>query len=64
MKVYRNAYAIAQLAQLIVEYPSIWESEDFIQILPEYWMKVPFKPGWEAKISIIKSKVYPLGNKA
>lgn len=27
-------------------------------------MKVPLKPGWEIKISAIKPKVYPLGNKA
>ena len=27
-------------------------------------MKVPLKPGWEAKVSAIKPKVYPLGNKA
>ena len=27
-------------------------------------MKVPFKPGWEAKVSAIKPRIYPLGNKA
>lgn len=27
-------------------------------------MKIPFKPGWKAKLSTIKPKVYPLGNEA
>ena len=27
-------------------------------------MKVPLKPKWEAKVSAIKLKVYPLGNEA
>ena len=27
-------------------------------------MKVPLKPGWEAKVSAIKPRIYPLGNEA
>ena len=27
-------------------------------------MKVPLKPGWKAKVSAIKFKIYPLGNEA
>ena len=27
-------------------------------------MKVPFKPGWEPKVSTIKPRIYPLGNEA
>lgn len=27
-------------------------------------MKVPLKPGWKAKVSAIKLRIYPLGNEA
>ena len=64
MSVYRDKHAVALLAQLVAEYPSIWESEGFVQIPPERWMKVPLKPSWEAKVSTIKPRIYPLGNEA
>lgn len=48
----------------MAEYPSIWESEGFVWIPPERWMKVPLKPGWEAKVSAIKPRVYSLENEA
>lgn len=59
-----DADAVRQISDLVAEYPSIWESQGFVQIPPERWMKVPLKPGWEAKVSAIKPKVYPLGNDA
>ena len=64
VRVYRDEHAVTLLSQLVAEYPSIWESEGFVRIPPERWMKVPLKPGWEAKVSAIKSRVYPLGNEA
>ena len=64
VRVYEDKHAVTLLAQLVAEYPSIWESEGFVQIPPERWMKVPLKPGWEAKVSAIKPRVYPLGNEA
>lgn len=30
VRVYGDRYAVAQLAQLVAKYPSIWESEDFV----------------------------------
>ena len=62
--VYKDKYVVALLAQLVTKYPSIWESEGFIQILPERWMKVPLNPSWKVKVSAIKPRVYSLGNKA
>ena len=64
VRVYKDEHVVNLLSQLVAEYPSIWKSEGFIRILPERWMKVPLKPGWEAKISAIKLRVYPLGNEA
>lgn len=64
VRVYGDEHAVTLLSQLVPKYPSIWKSEGFVQISPERWMKVPLKPGWEAKIFAIKPKVYPLGNKA
>ena len=64
VRVYGDKHAVTLLAQLVAEYPSIWESEGFVQIPPERWMKVPLKPGWEEKVSAIKFRVYPLGNEA
>ena len=64
VRVYGDKHAVTLLAQLVAEYPSIWESEGFVQIPPERWMKVPLKPGWEAKVSAIKPRIYPLGNEA
>lgn len=62
VSVYGDADAVAQLSQLVAKYPSIWESEGFVRVPPEHWMKVPLKPGWEARVSMIKPKVYSLGN--
>lgn len=42
--------------------PLYQKSKGFVQILPERWKKVLLKPGWEAKVSTIKPKVYLLGN--
>ena len=62
IKVFGDTNAVRQISDLVAEYPSIWESRGFVQIPPERWMKVPLKPGWEAKVSAIKPRVYPLGN--
>lgn len=62
--VYGDVDAVRQISELVAEYPSIWESQSFVQIPPERWMKVPLKPSWESKVSSIKPRVYPLGNKA
>lgn len=64
MRVYRDKHIVTLLAQLVTKNLSIWESEGFVQIPSERWMKVSLKHGWEAKISTIKPKVYPLENKA
>lgn len=64
VKVYGNAAAVKQIADLVVEYLTIWESKAFVQIPPKRWMTVPLKPGWESKVSAIKPLIYPLGNKA
>lgn len=64
IKIYRDKEAVDMITRLIDDYLSIWESLDFIQILPECWIKVYLKPRWETKISNIKPKVYPLGIKA
>ena len=53
-----------QISDLVAEYPSIWKSQGFVQIPPEQWMTMPLKLGWEAKVSAIKPRVYPLGNDA
>ena len=62
IKVFGDADAVRQISDLVVEYPSILEFQGFVQIPPERWMTVPLKPGWEAKVSAIKPRVYPLGN--
>ena len=36
VRVYGDKHAVALLAQLVAEYPSIWESEGFVQIPLEY----------------------------
>lgn len=64
VKVYGNAVAVKQIADLVAEYPTIWKSKGFVQILPERWMTVPLKPGWESKVSAIKPRIYPLSNEA
>lgn len=45
VRVYRDEHAITLLAQLVTEYPFIWEFEGFVRILPERWIKVLLKPG-------------------
>ena len=64
VRVYRDKYAVTLLGQLVADYLSIWESESFVRVLTERWMKVPPKPGWEAKVSAIKLRVYLMGTKA
>lgn len=63
VKIYKDTHAVAQLAQLVATYPSICKSEGFVQIPVERWIKVPLMLGWKAKASMIKHRVYPLGNK-
>lgn len=64
VRVYRDKNEVTLLAQLVAKYFSIWESKSFVQIPLERWMKVLLKPGWEAKVSTIKPRVYPLGQEA
>ena len=35
VKVYGDATAVEQIAELVVEYPTIWESQGFVRIAPE-----------------------------
>ena len=64
VKVYGDAAAIKQIADLVAEYPTIWESKGFVQIPPKRWMTMLLKPGWESMVSAIKPRIYPLGNEA
>ncbi len=64
VRIYGDSAAVKQIAELVAEYPTIWESQGLVQIPPERWMTVPLKPGWELKVSAIKPRIYPLGNKA
>lgn len=64
VRVYRDANAVRQIAELVAEYPAIWEFWGFVQILPKRWMTVQFKLGWKSKISVIKPQIYPLDNEA
>lgn len=54
VNVYGDAVAVRQIADLILVYPTTWESQGFIQIPHQKWMTVPLKPGWESKVSAIK----------
>ena len=62
VRVYGDEAAVREISELVAQYLSIWESEGFMQISPERWMKVHLKPGWESKVFAIKPRVYPLGN--
>lgn len=45
VKVYGDEYTVTLLSQLVAKYPSIWESERFVLIPIQRWMKVQLKPG-------------------
>lgn len=45
MRIYGDEVAIREISELVAKYPTIWESEGFVQIPPEHWMKVQLKPG-------------------
>lgn len=62
VRVYGDEVAVTEISELVAQYPSIWESEGFVQIPPEHWIKVHLKPEWKSKVSAIKPRVYPLGN--
>ncbi len=62
VKIYGDKHAATLLAQLVAEFPTIWESQGFVQIPPERWITVPLKLGWESKVSSIKPQIYLLGN--
>lgn len=64
IRVFRNASIVKQIFHLVTKYLSIWESQNFVWILPKRWMKVSLKRGWETKVSVIMPRVYPLGNNA
>lgn len=62
VKIYKNPAAIKQIANLIANYPTIWESQNFVQNPSERWMTVLLKLGWELKIRAIKLRIYLLDN--
>ncbi len=64
VKEYGDTGIAKQIANLVVEYPTISESKGFVQIPPERWMTVPLKMGWESKVLAIKPQIYLLGNEA
>lgn len=35
VKVYRDVAAVGQIADLVLEFPTIWESQSFVQVPPE-----------------------------
>ena len=45
IRVFGDASIVQQISNLVAEYPSIWESRDFVQIPPEQWIRVTLKPG-------------------
>ncbi len=45
VRVYGDETVVRRIAELVAEYPTIWESQGFVQIPPERWMTVPLKPG-------------------
>lgn len=64
VRMYGDAAVVRQIAELVIEYSTIWESQGFIQIPLKRWMTVLLKPGWKSKVSAIKPQIYPLANKA
>ena len=46
------------------QFPTIWDSSGFVDILLERLMTVSLKDDWQAKRTNIKPKVYPLGVEA
>lgn len=44
-KMYKDKHTVALLAQFIAKYSSILESESFVQIAPERWIKLALKAG-------------------
>lgn len=62
VRVYRDKVAVREISELVAQYPFIWKSKGFVQISLERWIKVYLNPGWKSKISIIKPRVYLLGN--
>lgn len=64
IKVYKNSAAIDQMSELVTEYLSFSESQGFVQISHEHWIKNFLKPDWELRVLAIKLKFYLLGNKS
>lgn len=60
IKIYRDKKDVEEITRFVNEYLLIWKSSGFVQVLLEWWMKVYLKSGWESKVSVIKSRVYPL----
>ena len=45
--------------QVVVRYSTVWsESEQVIDILKKYWMKICFKNNWEFTDAKLKHKFY------
>lgn len=61
IKIYKNKQIIEKIIHLVNKYLLIWESLDFVQIPPEWQIKINLKLRWKSKISSIKPKFYPLG---
>ena len=62
--IYGEPDVMAQFKALTEEFPSVWESQDFVNISSERWMTVSFCHDWQYKLADIKPKVDSLGHES
>ncbi len=51
---------VPELAQVVTEFPSVWNEEGFVDVPETEWMRIPLRSDWETKSSKT-ARVYPLG---
>lgn len=62
MRIYEHVATVREISQLVIKYPFIQKFEGIVRIFSKGQIKISLKLGQESKISIIKLRVYLLGN--
>ena len=54
---------IPELAQVVDEFPTIWQEEGFAEVPQNEWMRIPLRSDWENKAPKT-ARVYPMGEES
>ena len=62
--IYGDSHDTRILADLVDEFPTLWQDEGFAKVPEEDWMKLSLRDDWQSRLpKTNRAKIYPLGIK-